>query len=154
MQEKELFDAIRENDAAAVARLLDADPSLLGARQNGITPILFAVYNGHAELAQLFLDRGATLTFGEACALGRVELRDANAGRESGAARFLLGRWIPGRRAGRLLPSTRAGAHADRAWRGRQRRGAQRVSRRAGPRGGRRSRRRDHATAHRTTEPM
>ena len=74
MQEKELFDAIRENDAAAVARLLDADPSLLGARQNGITPILFAVYNGHAELAQLFLDRGATLAFGEACALGRAEV--------------------------------------------------------------------------------
>jgi ankyrin repeat protein len=74
MQEEELFDAIRENDAAAVARLLDADPSLLGARQNGITPILFAVYNGHAELAQLFLDRCAALTFGEACALGRVEL--------------------------------------------------------------------------------
>jgi ankyrin repeat protein len=74
MQEKELFDAIRENDAAAVARLLDADPSLLAARQDGITPILFAVYNGHAELAQLFLDRGATLTFAEACALGRVEL--------------------------------------------------------------------------------
>ncbi|HEX3070021.1 MAG TPA: ankyrin repeat domain-containing protein [Thermoanaerobaculia bacterium] len=74
MQEKELFDAIRENDAAAVARLLDGEPSLLGARQNGITPILFAVYNGHAELAQLFLDRGATPAFGEACALGRADL--------------------------------------------------------------------------------
>src|SRR5258708_39568845 len=74
MQEKELFDAIRDSDAAAVARLLIADPALLGAGQNGITPILFAVYNGHAELAQLFLDRGATLTFGEACALGRTEL--------------------------------------------------------------------------------
>jgi ankyrin repeat protein len=74
MQENELFDAIRDNDAAAVARLVDADTSLLGARQNGITPILFAVYNGHAELAQLFLDRGAALTFGEACALGRAEV--------------------------------------------------------------------------------
>jgi uncharacterized protein len=74
MQEKELFDAIRENNAAEVARLLDADPSLLGARQNGITPILFAVYNGHSELAQLFLDRGAALTFSEACALGRAEI--------------------------------------------------------------------------------
>ncbi len=74
MQEKELFDAIRDSDAAAVARLLDADPALCGARQNDITPILFAVYNGHVELAQLFLDRGATLTFGEACALGHAEL--------------------------------------------------------------------------------
>jgi ankyrin repeat protein len=74
MQEKELFDAIRDSDSVAVARLLDADPSLLGARQSGITPILFAVYNEHAELAQLFLDRGASLTFGEACALGRADV--------------------------------------------------------------------------------
>jgi ankyrin repeat protein len=66
----DLFEAIRTNDAAAVAALLDGDRSLIGARQNGVTPVLFAVYNGHAELARLFLDRGAVLTFGEACALG------------------------------------------------------------------------------------
>ncbi len=65
-----LFEAIRHNDAAAIAQLLDGDRSLLDARQNGVTPILFAVYNGHAELARLFVDRGAVLTFGEACALG------------------------------------------------------------------------------------
>jgi uncharacterized protein len=74
MSQSELFEAIRTNDAAAVAALLDGDRSLLGARQNGITPILFAAYNGHGELASLFLDRGATLTFGEACALGDVAL--------------------------------------------------------------------------------
>lgn len=67
---KDLFEAIRNNDAAAVAALLDGDRSLIGARQNDVTPILFAVYNGHPELARLFLDRGAVLTFGEACALG------------------------------------------------------------------------------------
>jgi ankyrin repeat protein len=70
MQQQELFDAIRNNDEAAVAALLDADPSLLDARLNHISPILFAVYNGHAELARLFIERGAALTFGEACALG------------------------------------------------------------------------------------
>ncbi len=70
----DLFEAIRTNDAAAVAALLDGDRSLIGARQNGVTPILFAVYNGHAELARLFLDRGAVLTFGEACALGDASL--------------------------------------------------------------------------------
>ena len=66
----DLFEAIRNNDAASVAALLDGDRSLIGARQDCVTPILFAVYNGHAELARLFLDRGAVLTFGEACALG------------------------------------------------------------------------------------
>jgi len=70
----DLFEAIRTNDAAAVAALLDGDRALIGARQDDVTPILFAVYNGHAELARLFLDRGAVLAFGEACALGDSSL--------------------------------------------------------------------------------
>jgi len=70
MSQQTLFEAIQNNDSAAIAALLDDDRSLLAARQNGVTPILFAVYNGHPELAQLFRDRGAVLTFGEACALG------------------------------------------------------------------------------------
>jgi ankyrin repeat protein len=70
MKQQELFDTIRMKDAADVAALLDADPSLLDARLNGITPILFAVYCGRAEVPQLFIDRGARLTFWEACALG------------------------------------------------------------------------------------
>jgi len=70
VKSQEFFEAIRNNDAAATAALLDADASLLDVRQNGITPILFAVYNGHPEMAQLFLDRGARVSFCEACALG------------------------------------------------------------------------------------
>jgi ankyrin repeat protein len=70
MSQQTLFEAIRNNDAAAISSLLDGDPSLIDVRQNGVTPILWAVYNGHAELARLFVDRGASLTFGEACALG------------------------------------------------------------------------------------
>jgi ankyrin repeat protein len=70
MHVNELFDAIAGGDAASVAALLDNDGSLLNSRRNGISPILFAIYNGHAELADAFLDRGATPSFGEACALG------------------------------------------------------------------------------------
>jgi len=70
MKQQELFDAIRTKGAAEVEALLDADASLLDARQNGITPILWAVYSGHSELAQLFIGRGAQLTFCEACAIG------------------------------------------------------------------------------------
>ena len=73
MSHEALFEAIRNNDAAAVAALLEGDPSLLEARQNGVTPVLFAAYNGHAELAWLFVERGAPLTFAEACALGERE---------------------------------------------------------------------------------
>jgi FOG: Ankyrin repeat len=74
MPVNDLFDAIRNGDAASVATLLDDDPSLLTSSQNGITPILFAVYNGRSELARLFVDRSAPLAFGEACALGDTAL--------------------------------------------------------------------------------
>jgi ankyrin repeat protein len=70
MKTDELFNAIRQNDAAAVAALLDDDPALLGATSHDITPILFAVYYGHPELAQLFVERGAELSSAELAALG------------------------------------------------------------------------------------
>ena len=70
MKTDELFNAIKQNDADAVTALLDEDPSLLGATSHDITPILFAVYHGHPEMALLFTDHGAELSFGEAVALG------------------------------------------------------------------------------------
>lgn len=74
MHETELFDAIRADDAAALSRLLDAEPALCLSRQNGISPILFAIYHGHASLAEIFLDHGASPSFCEACALGEQPL--------------------------------------------------------------------------------
>ena len=70
MKTAELFDAIKKNDAAAVAALLDEDRALLGATSNDITPVLFAVYYGHPELAELFVERGAQLSLAELAALG------------------------------------------------------------------------------------
>jgi uncharacterized protein len=70
MKTSELFDAIKKNDGAAVAALLDEDRALLGATSNDITPVLFAVYYGHPELAQLFVERGAQLSPAELAALG------------------------------------------------------------------------------------
>jgi ankyrin repeat protein len=70
MKTDELFNAIRQNDAAAVAALLDEDPQLLGATSQDITPILFAVYYGHPELTTLFVERGAELSGAELAALG------------------------------------------------------------------------------------
>jgi len=66
----ELIQAIRNGDGARVAQLLDADPSLLTARAGNVSAILLAVYHGHPEIAELFIERGAELTFAEACALG------------------------------------------------------------------------------------
>ena len=78
MKTDELFNAIRQNDAAAVAALLDEDPALLGATSHDITPILFAVYYSHPEMAQLFTDRGAELSPAELAALGDRRALDAD----------------------------------------------------------------------------
>jgi ankyrin repeat protein len=63
----ELIQAIQQGNAARAAEILDADPSLIAARGNAI---LLAIYHQHPEIAQLFVDRGAALTFAEACAVG------------------------------------------------------------------------------------
>jgi ankyrin repeat protein len=73
MPVNELFDAIRNGDAAMVASLIAAEPSLIDSRQNDISPILFAVYNGHADVAQVLIEHGARPSFAEACALGDTE---------------------------------------------------------------------------------
>lgn len=70
MKTAELFDAIKTNDAAVVTALLDEDRALLGATSNDITPVLFAVYYGHRDLAELFVERGAQLSLAELAALG------------------------------------------------------------------------------------
>ncbi|MCU1236545.1 MAG: ankyrin, partial [Candidatus Solibacter sp.] len=49
-----LFDAIRQGDAEQVRALLAADPTLAQSRTpEGATPVLWAVYTRHAELAPL-----------------------------------------------------------------------------------------------------
>jgi ankyrin repeat protein len=66
----ELTDAIRAGNVEAVAALVDADPALLSSRENRVSPLLLALYHGKGDIAQLVVDRGAPVSFGEACALG------------------------------------------------------------------------------------
>lgn len=66
----ELTDAIKAGDAARVKALVDEDASVLTALENGVTPLLLAIYHGKADLARLMVERGAPVSFGEACALG------------------------------------------------------------------------------------
>lgn len=72
-----LIDAIKNRDAATVGSLLDEDRSLLGASSGNVSAILLAVYYGRPDIAQLFVDRGAELTFAEAVALGDTKRVDA-----------------------------------------------------------------------------
>lgn len=69
----EFTEAIRQGDAARVEALLASDPGLLQQSEEGVTPILLALYHGRSELAQLLVARGAAVSFGEACALGDLE---------------------------------------------------------------------------------
>ncbi|MEA2570688.1 MAG: uncharacterized protein QOI24_2689 [Acidobacteriota bacterium] len=72
-----LIDAVKRGDADAVARILDDDPSLLAAKAGNLPLTLLALYHGHANVARLFVARGAELSFPEACALGdEARVRD------------------------------------------------------------------------------
>jgi ankyrin repeat protein len=65
-----IFDAIRQGDADQVRTLLAADPALADSRTpQGASPVLWAVYTRHPELAPLLLS-GRQPDFFEACALG------------------------------------------------------------------------------------
>lgn len=66
----ELTDAIQQGDVSRVQALLDRDPVLLQSQEGPVTPILLAIYHGKSDVARLLVDRGAPVTFAEACALG------------------------------------------------------------------------------------
>ncbi len=70
MKNDELIEAIQKGDAQRVGALLDEDRALLGAKSGTISAILLALYHGHPQVAQMFVERGARLSFAEACALG------------------------------------------------------------------------------------
>jgi ankyrin repeat protein len=67
----ELFAAISSGDATTVERLLDRDKTLVDARdENGLSPVLAALYRGRNEIAAAILRRGPSLTLFEAAAAG------------------------------------------------------------------------------------
>jgi ankyrin repeat protein len=71
---EQLMDAIKAGDKPVIERLLQEDPSLVGARApNGTSAILLAAYYGRADLAQVFIAHGAKLDLYEACAVGDLE---------------------------------------------------------------------------------
>jgi uncharacterized protein len=72
-----LVDAVKAGEAGAVARTLDDEPGLAGARHNGVSLLLVALYYGHAGVAELVAARRRDLDVHELAALGRAaELRE------------------------------------------------------------------------------
>jgi ankyrin repeat protein len=70
----EWTDAIQQGDISRVTALLESDPSLLQSQEEAITPLLRAIYYGKNDVARLLVDRGAPVSFAEACALGDLAL--------------------------------------------------------------------------------
>jgi uncharacterized protein len=68
----DFFDAIQRGDREQVERQLAADPGLIHARANGLSPILVAAYYGHPELASFLADKTVALTIFEASATGKI----------------------------------------------------------------------------------
>ncbi len=67
----EFFSAIKQGDQDEVQRFLRETPNLIHEKENGISPILLAIYNGHPELAELLAEKTVTLTIFEAAATGK-----------------------------------------------------------------------------------
>lgn len=63
-------EAIKAGDAARVSALLDENPALVRIAEGNVTPLLLAIYHGKQDIARLLVERGAPVSFGEACALG------------------------------------------------------------------------------------
>jgi ankyrin repeat protein len=77
-QNKALLEAIRNDDAEAVAELLVKDPSLVDMRDaNDVTPLLLALYQGHREAAGTIYKHKKVLDVFEAAAVGDVKQLEA-----------------------------------------------------------------------------
>lgn len=71
--EQAFFDAIKNGNSTTVAELLKQQPALIGATRNGITPVLYAVYAKHREIAESLIARGVEVNVFEAAATGRID---------------------------------------------------------------------------------
>jgi uncharacterized protein len=66
------FEAIKQGNRDAVERQLSADPGLIHARENGLSPILVAAYHGQPDIASFLADKTVALTIFEAAATGKI----------------------------------------------------------------------------------
>ena len=70
----DIFDAIKGGRLDEVRASVGRDRSQLSARDpNGVSAILFAVYHGKADVAQMLVEMGASIDIFEASALGKVD---------------------------------------------------------------------------------
>ena len=67
----QFLEAVKKGDRTAVDRMLDADPSLVSARdERGTSAVLLAHYHGKTDVAAALLSRAPTLDVFEAATVG------------------------------------------------------------------------------------
>ena len=82
-----LFEAIAAGDEDALRDELERDPESAGVRSaDGLSPVLFALYNGQAELVGPILDVNPALDVFDAAAVGRTHGLEALLDDEPGLA--------------------------------------------------------------------
>lgn len=69
---QDFLKAIKQGDWPEVERQLDADPSLIHVREDGLSPIMVAAYHHQKEIASYLADKTVALTIFEASATGKI----------------------------------------------------------------------------------
>lgn len=69
---QEFFAAIKDGNRDEVERRLNLDPSLIHAKENGLSPIMVAAYHHEPEIASYLADKTVAITIFEASATGKI----------------------------------------------------------------------------------
>ena len=69
---REFFDAIKEGNRDEVERRLNLDPSLIHAKEDGLSPIMVAAYHHEPEIASFLADKTVAINIFEASATGKI----------------------------------------------------------------------------------
>ena len=70
----DFLNALKTGNLETVTQFLESDPAIMGKSENGVSPVLLALYHGQRDAARLLIDRGAPLSFHDACAAGVNDL--------------------------------------------------------------------------------
>lgn len=71
---KDFFNAIKEGNLEDVQSILAANPGYIQEKENGVSPILAAVYNQKPEIADFLATKSTALNIFEASSLGKNEV--------------------------------------------------------------------------------
>ena len=69
---KDFFDAIKQGDLDEVKRLLSLNSGLIYERDNGLSPVIVAVYSQEPEITDFLIDKTGSLNIFEAAATGKT----------------------------------------------------------------------------------